>query len=326
MDHGAVARDDLRITLRDELAEVEHGDAIAHAEHERHVVLDEQHRHAPLVREAADEAAELGGLLRRRGPRQARRAAAPRARRPPRGRARRAVACRTGALRADDRDRLRGRTLGSQPTPRRRGEAGPDARDPSGRPASRGNRRRCAGFRGPSCRRRARGSGTTDPLRPRRALRADHAVTSAPSSSTRPESGLAKPVSASINVDLPAPFGPISPSTSPGRIVSDTSFTASTTPKRTRTASAASACGTIDRSLLCRELGDALAAERQETAEVDAREAVRQPQQHDDDHDAERELDDLVVVEDVAEEIGHHRPGGEGAHRAARPPRTRCRR
>ncbi len=48
-----------------------------------------------------------------------------------------------------------------------------------------------------------------------------------------------------MNVDLPAPFGPISPTTSPGRIVSDTSFTASTTPKRTRTASAASVCGAI---------------------------------------------------------------------------------
>ena len=169
VDHGAVARDDLRITLRDELAEVEHGDAIAHAEHERHVVLDEQHRHAPLVGEAADEAAELGGLL---------------------------VAEARGRFVEQQHRGLRGHRAGERheaslaerelfgPTieivlevelsdhGRRRGAERKPARMHEirqvGAPVA-GIARRCGGFRGRSCRRTARGSGTSDPLRPRRA-------------------------------------------------------------------------------------------------------------------------------------------------------------
>ena len=45
--------------------------------------------------------------------------------------------------------------------------------------------------------------------------RADHPLTSAPPTSTAPLA-VANPVMASITVDLPAPFGPIRPSTSPG--------------------------------------------------------------------------------------------------------------
>ena len=42
-----------------------------------------------------------------------------------------------------------------------------------------------------------------------------------------------KPVTASMRVVLPAPFGPIRPTTSPGRTSIDTSSTATTEPKRT---------------------------------------------------------------------------------------------
>src|SRR4051794_16214916 len=42
---------------RDRLPEVEYDDAVAHAHHEVHVVLDEHHRHPPA--QAADEVAEL---------------------------------------------------------------------------------------------------------------------------------------------------------------------------------------------------------------------------------------------------------------------------
>ncbi len=76
-------------------------------------------------------------------------------------------------------------------------------------------------------------------------LRADQLVMSTPSSSTRPAAGFAKPVSASTNVDLPAPLGPMSPSTSRGRTVIETPSSASTTPKRTRTPSASSVLGVI---------------------------------------------------------------------------------
>ena len=47
----------------DDPAEIEHRDAVAHAQHERDVVLDEEHGHPPVLREPAHEMAELGGLV-----------------------------------------------------------------------------------------------------------------------------------------------------------------------------------------------------------------------------------------------------------------------
>ena len=51
-----------------------------------------------------------------------------------------------------------------------------------------------------------------------------------PSSSRVPSSARLKPVTASISVVLPAPFGPISPSTRPGRSVAENCSTATVPP------------------------------------------------------------------------------------------------
>src|SRR5882724_650757 len=57
-------------------------------------------------------------------------------------------------------------------------------------------------------------------------------VTSAPSRLTRPASARWKPVTRSKSVDLPAPFGPITPTSSPGATANETSRLAITPPKR----------------------------------------------------------------------------------------------
>ena len=56
-DLGARALGDLRAVL-------EHGDALGHAHDDLHVVLDQEHRHVPLVADAVDERDEVVGLLR----------------------------------------------------------------------------------------------------------------------------------------------------------------------------------------------------------------------------------------------------------------------
>ena len=53
------------------------------------------------------------------------------------------------------------------------------------------------------------------------------------SSSIRPDDGFTNPVTASMTVVLPAPLGPIRPTTSPGPTSKDTSRTATTLPNRT---------------------------------------------------------------------------------------------
>src|SRR5438132_242324 len=72
--------------------------------------------------------------------------------------------------------------------------------------------------------------------RPRRARRyGSSRVTSTPPRTTRPLSSDAKPETASSRVVLPAPLGPMMPTTSPGRTGRSTPSTATTPPKRTRT-------------------------------------------------------------------------------------------
>ena len=79
-------------------------------------------------------------------------------------------------------------------------------------------------------------SDWNDRRRPARArLPALYELMSVPASANVPADGLTKPVTASITVVLPAPFGPIRPTTSPGLTSNDTSFTATTPPKRTVT-------------------------------------------------------------------------------------------
>ncbi len=71
---------------------------------------------------------------------------------------------------------------------------------------------------------------------PARARRSgDHPETSVPSRWMLPEPRRVKPVIRSSRVVLPAPLGPISPTTSPGATSKETSSTATTPPKRTET-------------------------------------------------------------------------------------------
>src|SRR3954471_10145334 len=61
-DHRVVVADLRGRSLRDHAPEVEHHDVVADAEHEAHVVIDEQHGHA-RVGQCAQMAAELGALV-----------------------------------------------------------------------------------------------------------------------------------------------------------------------------------------------------------------------------------------------------------------------
>src|SRR3954452_8440796 len=64
LDHALVGADVLRPTLRDLLAAVQHGDALAHPHDDAHVVLDQQDGDLLLVPDPVDEVHEPGGLLR----------------------------------------------------------------------------------------------------------------------------------------------------------------------------------------------------------------------------------------------------------------------
>ncbi len=57
-------------------------------------------------------------------------------------------------------------------------------------------------------------------------------ATSTPSMRTWPAFGRSMPMMSFITVDLPEPFGPISPRISPGAMLSDMFFTATRPPKR----------------------------------------------------------------------------------------------
>src|SRR5829696_1788949 len=70
-------------------------------------------------------------------------------------------------------------------------------------------------------------------------------VIGVPSSKTRPRLGIRTPEMTSKRVVLPAPFGPISPTTSPAHMESDTSWSAAMPPKLTPTSSS-SRTGTVD--------------------------------------------------------------------------------
>ncbi len=76
-------------------------------------------------------------------------------------------------------------------------------------------------------------------------LRGETQVTSSPWSSTRPASGCSKPAIIRSDVVLPQPDGPSIEKNSPPRIVNETSFTATTAPKRfvTRSNLISPSCG-----------------------------------------------------------------------------------
>ena len=189
---------------------VEHGDAIADAEHERDVVLDHQNARAPTRRRAGAPAGRAPRSRGRRGPRPARRAAARTDRPRPRARSRRVVGGRTAARRAADRDRPRGRTRGSPPARPVESAivAGMHKPDEVRERVTAIGRGAQVLVHGHALEQLEALERTAEPGAARR--RADHLLTSRPSSSTRPRA-LTNPVIASISVVLPAPFGPMSP-------------------------------------------------------------------------------------------------------------------
>ena len=89
------------------------------------------------------------------------------------------------------------------------------------------------GSRSPSTRGTSGRSGTTDRDRDSARAGADNSVMSDPWSTIRPPSAAVNPEIRSNNVVLPAPFGPINPTTSRSCSASETSATACTPPKRT---------------------------------------------------------------------------------------------
>src|SRR5262249_14077153 len=77
-------------------------------------------------------------------------------------------------------------------------------------------------------------------------------VTSRPSKCTAPEVGRRSPVRRLKNVDLPAPLGPMSPSTSPSWTATDASSTALKAPKAMVTLRASSSMAGLGRERFAR--------------------------------------------------------------------------
>ena len=103
---------------------------------------------------------------------------------------------------------------------------------------SRRGRRSSAGARSRRCRPRSCGGTARSPGRPcSRCVAAASRVTSSPASRTRPWSGSSKPAIIRRVVVLPQPLGPSSEKNSPAPISSETSSTASSSPKLLVTAS-----------------------------------------------------------------------------------------
>ena len=244
-DDGRVVADLGRRALGDLAPEVDHHDPVADPEHELDVVLDEQHGHARLGRRTGGRGRRARSSRCRRARQPVRRATAPTAPTRSPERSRRAAAGRRGARPGGGRGRPRARTR-ARCSPRSAGAAVAPARPGrGGRRTACARPRRRAGSPRPRSPRRARATGT-NAGRPRAARRAGPQARPAigvPLRSMRPLVGLVKPVRASTIVVLPAPFGPISPTTSRGATRKLTPSTATTAPKRTVRSSISSVAG-----------------------------------------------------------------------------------
>ena len=197
-------------------------------------MLDEEHAHVALVGEPPDEARQLGALASRRARRRARRASRPTAPTPPFGRCRRAGAGRTGAPRGSGRGAARARTRAPRP-PRSDGRSWWPGQKRSVTHDSREARWSLPARMFSSTLMSSNSSSDWNERRsPSRArLRRVQPSMRRSSSAIDPPLTGTKPVTASMRVVFPAPFGPIRPTTSPGRTSIDTSSTATTEPKRT---------------------------------------------------------------------------------------------
>ena len=219
----------------DDLAEVEHGDPVADLHHQPHVVLDQEHRAAPRpppADEVGHRLAPRPGSCRR----WARRGAGGGAPRPGPGRS------RPGAAR---------RRRGCRPAPGPAGQptrassaSGRLARRPLLRRAEgrkqqarrqRGARRRCCAHHHVVARRRGPGrAGCSGRSGPRPAPPPGGAAArgwAARPAGCGPRSGRRSPEIRLMTEVLPAPFGPMSPCTSPGPHAKLAPSTARTPPK-----------------------------------------------------------------------------------------------
>ena len=211
------AADLLRRARGERPALVEHVDPVADAHHERHVVVDQEHagaeaRRGACGRPAANSGTSALGQARGRLVHQHERGLDrehPRDAEPPlvavRERVRRRVA-----------PAPRARAARAARPPRRRASRGP-APTPSAATSTFSRTERLA----------ERAAVLERPREPGPARRCElQRVMSLPPSSTVPVVGTSKPLSTLTSVDFPAPFGPISPTTSCRRSSSDTSLSA----------------------------------------------------------------------------------------------------
>ena len=206
---------------RDHPAEVEHDDRVGQPHHHAHVVLDQQHGH-PVGADVLDQPGELVAPPRGTGRWPARRACSSRGA---------AASARASSIRfsvpygrpAAGRAAM---SASAEPVQHRVG--------PVGAAPAPGPGRRAAAARRPGSRRRRRPArrASRSPARvsegtrprcwkvratPSAATRcAGSASRSRPASSIRPDRGRVSRLTQSKSVVLPAPFGPISPQTSPG--------------------------------------------------------------------------------------------------------------
>ena len=217
VDHRGVAGDLRRSALRDLSPEVQHDDAVAGLQQQRHVVLDEEDPDAAAAGHRSDRGAELGAFVVVQ----------------PRGRLVQQQHRGLGDQRTGDADEpchavgQRRRPLvehvGSRPNssmssfisvvglrPTRHG------RDRAGSTAAPDRRPRPGGCREPSSPRTARPPATNGRSRPAPGAPPTSRRSTSSPKRTDPADGAVNPVTTSSSVVLPAPFGPIRPTTSPG--------------------------------------------------------------------------------------------------------------
>ena len=195
-----------------------------------------EHRDAPRRRRASARGGRVPRSRLRPARRPARRAGGPTAPRPRRGRWRRAGAGRAGGrsgTRVEVGSRSNSRDGGDRHRRQRRARRGG-----RGRCRSRATSLLVARRRG-GCRATVRSSKSSSDWNERPSAGRARRVGDQPSIGYAVERDDARgsvamnPVTASMNVVLPAPFGPISPRTSPGRTSRVTPSSATTPPKRT---------------------------------------------------------------------------------------------
>ena len=243
-------------------------------------------------------------------------------------RSRRAVADRTESS-AGRRSRscFEPELAGAAHRGRRQGRSGrPDQVAEAGEPRARSRPRR-AGSRRPRSPRRARATGTNAarPRAPAGPGPQDRPAIGVSLRRMRPPLGLVKPVMASTMVVFPAPFGPISPTTSRGDTRKLTPSTATTAPNRTVRSSISRVAGDhlarrgVDQLLARRGAAEPepQLADAPLVVEHDAGDPVR-VQDHDEDERDAADGDEPRAEIDPVERDRAHARRARGSHRTPR--------